>query len=147
MRDIERRRTPLDSLDDAVLLNTTDLTEQDKHLAVGVRLVAEQVVDEGRAGVAVTTDGNTLVRAVGDEREDVIQLVGHASGLGDVADRSRAVELGSDDVIHHTAGNKSVTINEGSRKIKTYPPELPILKQPGLIPPTVAGPMMRTPLA
>ena len=65
----------LDGLDDAVLLDTTDLTEEDEELALGVLLVAEQVVNEGRAGVAVTTNGDTLVGTVGDERQDVVQLV------------------------------------------------------------------------
>ncbi len=85
-----------------VLFDSTHLTEEDEHLAVGVLLVTEEMVDEGRSGVAVTTDGDTLVRAVGDERENVVQFVGHASGLGDVSDRSWAVELGSDDVVHHS---------------------------------------------
>jgi hypothetical protein len=59
----------LNSLNDAILLDTTDLTEQDEHLAVGIFLVAEEMIDESRARVTITTDGNTLVGAVGDEGE------------------------------------------------------------------------------
>ena len=40
----------LDGLDHAVLLNTTDLTEQDKDLALRVSLVSEQVVDKSGPG-------------------------------------------------------------------------------------------------
>jgi hypothetical protein len=59
------------------------------------------MVNKGRARVTVTTDGDTLVGTVGDERKDVVQLVGHTTRLGYVADRSGAVELGRDDVVHH----------------------------------------------
>lgn len=59
------------------------------------------MVDEGGAGVAVTTDSNTLVDTVGGCGDDVVELVGHAAGLGDVADGTLAVELGGDNVVHH----------------------------------------------
>jgi hypothetical protein len=60
------------------------------------------VVDEGGTGVPVTTNGNTLEHTVGGVGNDVVQLVGHTSGLGDVGDGTRAVQLGGDDVVHHT---------------------------------------------
>ena len=92
----------LPGLDDTVFLNTTDFTKQDEHLASGISLVTEQVVDESGSWVAVTTNGDTLVNTVGSEGEDVVELVGHTTGLGDVSDASSAVELGGDDVVHHT---------------------------------------------
>ena len=56
----------LDSLDDAIFFNTTDFTEEDEHLALGVGLVAEEMIDEGGSRVAITTDSDTLVGTVGD---------------------------------------------------------------------------------
>ena len=41
---------------------------------------------KGRARAVVTTDGDTFVSTVGDERQDVVQLIRHATRLGDVAD-------------------------------------------------------------
>lgn len=62
----------------------------------------QEVVDVGRAGVAVTADGDALViGAVCDEREEIVQLVRDASGLGGVAGGSRAVELRRENVVHH----------------------------------------------
>lgn len=91
----------LDGLNDLVLFDATDLTEEDEDLAVRVGLVAEHVVDEGGTGVAVTTNGDTLVDTVGVLRDDVVQLVGHTTRLRDVADGALAVELGGDNVVHH----------------------------------------------
>lgn len=102
----------LDGLNDAVLLNTTDLTEQDQDLALRLVLVAHQMVDEGSTRVAVTADSNTLVDTVGVLRNDVVQLVGHTTGLGNVTDGTLAVELGGDNVVHHTT---SVTNLVGTR--------------------------------
>jgi hypothetical protein len=65
----------LDSLDDAVLFNTTDLTQEDEHLAFGVGFVAEEMVDEGGSGVSITTNGDNLVGAVGDDGQDVVEFV------------------------------------------------------------------------
>jgi len=92
----------LDSLDHTVLLNTADLTEEDQDLALRLGLVTEHVVNEGGTGVTVTTNGNTLVDTVGVLGDNVVQLVGHTTGLGDVADGTLAVQLGGDDVVHHT---------------------------------------------
>ena len=91
----------LDGLNNAVLLNTTDLTEKDKDLALRVGLVAEHVVDESGTGVPVATNGNTLVHTVGGLGNDVVELVGHATGLGDVTNGTLAVKLGGNDVVHH----------------------------------------------
>lgn len=93
--------TALHGLNHAVLLNTTNLTEEDEDLALGVGLVAEHVVDESGTGVPVTTNGNTLVHTIGGLGNDVVELVGHTTRLGDVADGTLAVELGGDDVVHH----------------------------------------------
>jgi hypothetical protein len=93
--------TLLDSLDHTVLLNTTNLTEKDKNLALRVGLVAEHVVDESGTGVPVTTDGDTLVHTVGGLGNDVVELVGHTTRLGYVTNGTLAVELGGNDVVHH----------------------------------------------
>ena len=94
----------LDSLDHLVLLNTTDFTEQDKDLAGRVGLVAKEMVNEGGSGVTVTTNGNTLVHTIRRLGDNVVKLVGHATGLGDVANGALAVELGGNNVVHHTTG-------------------------------------------
>jgi hypothetical protein len=91
----------LHCLNHAVFLNTTDFTEQDDDLAVRVRLVSEDVVDKRGTGVPVTTNGNTLEHTIRSVCDDVVQLVGHATGLGNVGDGARAVELGGDNVVHH----------------------------------------------
>jgi len=91
----------LDGLNNAVLLNTTDLTEQDEDLALRVGLVTEHVVDESGTGVPVTTNGNTLVHTVGGLGNDVVELVGHTTRLGNVTNGTLAVELGGNDVVHH----------------------------------------------
>lgn len=90
------------SLNHAVLLNTTNLTEQHEDLALRVGLVAEHVVDKSGTGVSVTTNGHTFVDTVGGVGNDVVELVGHTSRLGDVTDGTLTVELGSDNVVHHT---------------------------------------------
>lgn len=102
----------LDGLNDLVLFNTTNLTEEDKDLALGVGLVSKHVVDEGGTGISVTTNGNTLVNTVGVLGDDVVELVGHATRLGDVTNRTLAVELGGDNVVHHAT---SVTDLEATR--------------------------------
>lgn len=71
----------LDSLDDAVLLDTADLAEEDKDLCFWVVLVAQHVVDEGGSGISVTANGDALVDTVGVCGDDVVELVGHAAGL------------------------------------------------------------------
>jgi hypothetical protein len=43
------------------------------------------MVDEGGSRVTITTDGDTLVGPVGDDREDVVEFVEYTVGLGDVA--------------------------------------------------------------
>ena len=93
--------TGLDSLDHTVFLNTTDLTEEDEDLALRVGLVAEHVIDESGTGVPVATDSDTLVHTIGGLGNNVVELVGHTAGLGDVTDGTLAVELGGNDVVHH----------------------------------------------
>ena len=94
--------TLFDGLNDTVLLDTSNFTEQQEDLAVWVGLISEKVVDEGGTWVSVSTNGNTLVNTVGGVADNVVKLVGHTSGLGDVSDGSWAVELGGNDVVHHT---------------------------------------------
>lgn len=102
----------LDGLNDTVLLNTTDLTEKEEYLGVGVLLVTEQVVNESGTGVSVAANGNTLTDTVGSLLNDVVELVGHTTGLGDVGNGTRAVQLGGNNVVHHTT---SVTDLESTR--------------------------------
>jgi hypothetical protein len=67
-------------------------------------LEPEKVVNEGGARVTVTSNSDTLIHAVSVVGNDVVQLVRHATRLGDVGNRTLAVELGGDDVVHHTTG-------------------------------------------
>lgn len=53
----------LDSLDDTVLFDTIDLTEEDEHLALEGSLVAE------------------ICSGVSDGGEDVVEFVGHTADL------------------------------------------------------------------
>eukprot|EP00123_Amoebidium_parasiticum_P009668 comp19635_c0_seq1/m.23182 comp19635_c0_seq1/g.23182 ORF comp19635_c0_seq1/g.23182 comp19635_c0_seq1/m.23182 type:complete len:487 (+) comp19635_c0_seq1:1309-2769(+) len=93
----------LDGLGKLVLLNTTNLAKQDEHLAAVVVLVAAQMVHEGRAGVAVTANGNALKHTVGVAGNDVVELVGHATRPRHIGHRAGAIQLGRDDVVHHAA--------------------------------------------
>ena len=45
----------------------------------------------------------TFADAVSDPRQDVVQLVGHATRLADVRDAARLVQLARDDVVQHAA--------------------------------------------
>jgi len=69
------------------------------------------MVGEHLAWVVVSTnslsDSDTLVGAVGDKGNNVVELVGDASGLGDVANATRAAELGRDDVVHMSSNRQS----------------------------------------
>src|SRR6266849_926278 len=76
----------LDCLDNTVLLDATDLAEKDEQLALRILLVSEQVIDERGSRVAITTDGNTLVSTIGIQREDVVQLVRHATRFRNITD-------------------------------------------------------------
>jgi hypothetical protein len=102
----------LDSLNDAVFFNTTDLTKQNKNFALRISLVAENMVDEGRSRVSIAANGHTFVDTIGNICDDVVKLVGHTTRLGDVCDGTRAVQLRSDDVVHHAT---SVTDLECTR--------------------------------
>ena len=93
----------LDGLDDAVLLDASDLAQEKQDLALGIGLVPQHVVDEGRSRVAIAADGDALVDPVRRVGDDVVQLVRHAAGLGDVSDGSLPVQLRGDDVVHHAS--------------------------------------------
>jgi hypothetical protein len=62
------------------------------------------MVDKSGTGVSVTTNGNTLVDTVGVLRDNVVELVGHTTRLGDITNGTLAVELGGNNVIHHATG-------------------------------------------
>ena len=84
-------------------------------VACQVIFVAQKVIDERGPGIAVTTNGNTLIGVVGHKGEDVVQLVQHASRLGNTADRTCTVELGGDDVVHHTVLFSQYSFLEGTK--------------------------------
>ena len=89
---------------DGVFFGSAQLAQADEHLDGGVGLVAQEMVEQARAGVGVTADGDALVDAVGVARHDVEGLVGEAAALADVADAAGAVQFGVDDVIRWPAG-------------------------------------------
>src|SRR6266576_3729624 len=91
----------LDCIDNTVFLDATDLAKEDEQLALRILLVSEQVIDERGSRVAITTDGNTLVSAIGIQREDIVQLIRHATRLRNITNGAWAVELGCNNVIHH----------------------------------------------
>jgi hypothetical protein len=110
----------LDGLNDTVLLDSSNLSEQDQDLALGVGLVTQQVVNEGGTGVTISSDSNSLVDTVGGGSNDVVQLVGHTSRLGDVSDGTGTVKLGGNDVVHHTSSvsnleTSGLDTSDGSR--------------------------------
>jgi len=92
----------LDSFDDAVFFDSTNLAKKDKHLAFRILFITEEVVDESRARITITANRNTFVGTVGDQRQDVVELIRHASRFGYVTNSTRAIKLGRDDIVHHT---------------------------------------------
>mmetsp|Transcript_35104 Transcript_35104/g.88484 ORF Transcript_35104/g.88484 Transcript_35104/m.88484 type:complete len:204 (+) Transcript_35104:681-1292(+) len=94
----------LHGLDEVVLIHAADLTQEKQDLGTTVVLVAEEVVQEAAAGVAVPADCHAFVDSVGVAADDVVQLVGHPTGLGDVCNRARAVQARHHDVVEHAAG-------------------------------------------
>ena len=79
-------RAILDSLNNTVFLNTTNLTKQKQDFALWLGLVSQQVVDEGCARISVTTNGNTFVYTIGVICNNVVQLIGHTTGFRDISD-------------------------------------------------------------
>mmetsp|Transcript_71915 Transcript_71915/g.155306 ORF Transcript_71915/g.155306 Transcript_71915/m.155306 type:complete len:858 (-) Transcript_71915:25-2598(-) len=98
-----RDAAALHGVHELVLVDAADLAEEEEHLGLGVVLVAEEVVQEAAARVAVTADGDALVDAVGAAGDHVVQLVGHAARLGDVRHGAGAVQARHDDVVQHAA--------------------------------------------
>mmetsp|Transcript_23113 Transcript_23113/g.64129 ORF Transcript_23113/g.64129 Transcript_23113/m.64129 type:complete len:367 (+) Transcript_23113:930-2030(+) len=93
----------LHGLNKIILVHPANLAQQQQDLGARVVLVPQEVVQKAAARVAVATDGHALVDAVRVPADDVVQLVGHATGLGDVSDGARAVEAGHHDVVEHAA--------------------------------------------
>src|SRR4051812_32177314 len=92
----------LDSLNDSVLLNPTNFSEQNQNFTFWVGLVSQEMVDKCCAWVSVTTNSNTLVYTIGCVCDNVVKLVGHTSGFGDVSDGTLSVKLGCNNVVHHS---------------------------------------------
>src|SRR5947207_3472848 len=74
-----RDLTLLYSLDHPIFLDTTNLTEQKEDFTVRLRLVAKEMVDEGRSGVSIAANGDALVYTVCGLRDYVVELVRHRS--------------------------------------------------------------------
>merc|ERR1719506_1622773 len=65
-RDHRLREAPvLDSRNHIVLINAANLAEQNDHLALRVRLVLQDVVNESAPRVPITADSNAIADAVG----------------------------------------------------------------------------------
>src|SRR5579871_4145369 len=62
------------------------------------------MINKGCAWISVTTNGNAFKNSIRGICNDVVQFVRHATRLRDVCDGARAVELGCNNVIHHTTG-------------------------------------------
>lgn len=60
------------------------------------------MVDECSSWVSITTNGYTLIYTICDSGKNVVELVRHTSRLGDVCNGTWAVELGGNNVVHHT---------------------------------------------
>src|SRR5271155_753007 len=91
----------LDRFDDTVLFNTTDFSEQQENLALRIGLVSQQVINKRRARVSVAANCDTFIDTICVVANNVVQLVGHAARLGDVADGALSVQLGCHNVVHH----------------------------------------------
>mmetsp|Transcript_29805 Transcript_29805/g.72664 ORF Transcript_29805/g.72664 Transcript_29805/m.72664 type:complete len:313 (+) Transcript_29805:867-1805(+) len=94
----------LESLADFVFLYASNLSEQNQHLDLRVLLVPQEMVHERCPWKSVPADGDPFVDAVGVLGNDIVQLVGEASGPRHVSYAPRPVELRGDDVIQGTAG-------------------------------------------
>mmetsp|Transcript_70292 Transcript_70292/g.86250 ORF Transcript_70292/g.86250 Transcript_70292/m.86250 type:complete len:234 (-) Transcript_70292:1264-1965(-) len=62
-------------LNEVVLIQATDFTQQKQHLGLGVVLVSQEVVQEAAARIAITTNRNTFIDSVGVAGHDVVQFV------------------------------------------------------------------------
>jgi hypothetical protein len=66
-------------------------------------LISEHMIDKGRARVSVSTDCHALVHAIGGVTDNVVELIGHTTRLGNISDRALAIKLRGYDVVHHAA--------------------------------------------
>jgi hypothetical protein len=94
----------LDGLNDTVFLDTTYLTQKEEDFDIRVILESEHMVNEGCSWITITSNGDALADTVGHVGDDVVQLVGHTTGFGDVANGAGSVQFGGDNVVHHTTG-------------------------------------------
>jgi len=97
-------KTLLDRVDDFVFINTTNLTQQQKHLDVRVGFITQHVVDEAGTRVTITADSHTFIHTIRITSNHVVQFVGHTTRFGDVGDGTRAVQTRHNDVVKHTTG-------------------------------------------
>jgi len=95
----------LESSNDPVLVLAAQLAQACDHLYGRIHFIAHYVVQHGGAGIAISSDGHTLVNAVGVAGDYIEGLIEHASRLGDESHTSRPVELGGDDILN---GSRSI---------------------------------------
>ena len=98
------------SLNDPVLVFAAQFAKTGDHLDGRVLFVTQDVVEQCRSWIAITSDGHSFVNAVRISGDDVEGLVEHASRFGDETHTSRPVELGGDDILD---GPCSIADTEG----------------------------------
>jgi hypothetical protein len=64
----------VDDTDRMVLCDAADFAQKDKYLPVMVSFIAGEMFNEGGAWVAITINIDTLICAVGNERQDISLL-------------------------------------------------------------------------
>lgn len=61
------------------------------------------MIEESGCGISIASDGDSLVDTVRSARDDIVELVGHATRSGDVGDATRSVEFRHQNVVQHAA--------------------------------------------
>merc|ERR1719180_231219 len=88
----------LDRLTDPIFFGASNFAKKHQHPNFGVVLVADQMIHECGARVAIPSDCNSPVHTVGGLRDYVVQLIAHASASGDIGNTAGPVELAVEDV-------------------------------------------------
>eukprot|EP00042_Codosiga_hollandica_P036398 m.278177 g.278177 ORF g.278177 m.278177 type:complete len:466 (+) comp54882_c0_seq10:1212-2609(+) len=93
----------LERFTDPILLNSSDLAEEDKLLDVGICLKAQQMLQESGARIPVASNGHSFVDTVCIAGNDVVQLIAHATRTRNVRDASWTIQLRGQHVVDHSA--------------------------------------------
>ena len=94
----------LQSSDDPVLILAAQLAQAGDHLYGRILFITHYMVEHGGARIAVSSDGHSLVNAVGVAGDNIEGLIEHASGLGDKSHATWPIELGGDDILYGSRG-------------------------------------------